>query len=260
MLLRTALLFFAISLFCFGADNGIQLKGIKSVENREIQFFIKKGENIDTKSKEIIDMERVSAVSKFYPIKISGNGNDTIQMKAFENERAKLKIVRENTSGWEVEERGDDVYIYRTTASFAVKDETKKVKKNITQNLKIDRESYREGEYQKVKLYLSGEGYYAFFVIYDNMSIRFIEPPASNKARYIDSKGDTMGEWELLYVTKPEKSGREQLLYSVISKEYIDFEEKIGGKVMELSEFVKLMEDKDILSETVLKYYVDEKE
>ena len=84
MLLRTALLFFAISLFCFGADNGIQLKGIKSVENREIQFFIKKGENIDTKSKEIIDMERVSAVSKFYPIKISGNGNDTIQMKAFE--------------------------------------------------------------------------------------------------------------------------------------------------------------------------------
>lgn len=260
MLLRTALLFFTISLVCFGADNGVQLKGIKSVENREIQFFIKKGENIDTKSKEIIDMERVNAVSKFYPIKVSGNGNDTIQMRGFENERAKLKIARESTSGWEVEERGDDVYIYRTTASFAVKDEPKKVKKNITQNLKIDREPYREGEYQKVKLYLSGEGYYAFFVIYDNMSIRFIEPPVSNKTRYVDGKGDTMGEWELLYVTKPEKSGREQLLYSVVSKEYINFEEKMGGKEMDIKEFAALLADNDILSETVLKYYVDEKQ
>ena len=71
MLLRTALLFFTISLVCFGADNGVQLKGIKSVENREIQFFIKKGENIDTKSKEIIDMERVNAVSKFHPSSVS---------------------------------------------------------------------------------------------------------------------------------------------------------------------------------------------
>lgn len=260
MLLRTALLFFAISLFCFGADNGVQLKGIKSVENRETQFFIKKGENIDIKSKEIIDTERVNVVSKFYPIKVSGNGSETIQLKTFENERAKLKIARESTSGWEVEERGEELYVYRTTATFAVKDEIRKIKKNINQNLKMERELYREGEYQKVKLYLSGEGYYAFFVIYDNMSVRFIEPPVSNKTRYVDGKGDGMGEWELLYVTKPEKSGREQLLYSVVSKEYINFEEKMGGKEIEIKEFAALLADMDILSETALKYYVDEKQ
>ncbi len=261
VLLRTAVLFFLTFLLCSGAEGVSPLKGIKSVENCEIEFFLKKGESVDLKSKEVIDRERVNAVSKFYNIKVSGNGSDITQMKMLENERAKLKIAKESTAGWEIEERGEDLYVYRTTASFAVKDEPKKMKKKIAQDLKIDKEGYKEGEYQKVKLFLDGEGYYAFFVIYDNMSVRFIEPPVSNKKRYVAGKSEeeNLGEWELIYIGKPEKSGKEQVLYSIVSKEYIDFEEKMGEKPITIAEFAQILSQCDTLSETTVKYSVEER-
>lgn len=238
---------------CLSIMAGAEEKGYKIIE-KKCEFLLNKGENREEKAQAIINNARIEAVSESNNIIPDGNNMESIQLKEFINSRAKAFVLKEINTGWEVEERENGSIYYKTKLDFLIKDGNKKASKIKSQNLLIDKTEYNSGDYQKVKFFSAFDGYYTFFIMYDDLTLRVVEAPDNNKLREI--KSGQGGEWEMIYLSKPKGTGDTQILYAVVTDKPLNFIKNIPQGKMNIKDAVTELLKYNILSEGTVEFKV----